>query len=102
VQVNTFDRAEDRLARRSGRLAGVGAARANLTVREEPERPAEVRRVVMTLRQRGELREKRVLRLDMKGDGEELGAIDLLPELGRRGESFVMVSNGAGTLRRSF
>jgi hypothetical protein len=94
VQVRAFDRAEDRLAGGAGRLARVGAARANAAIREEPEGPTEMRGVVVTFRQRGELREKRVLRLDMEGDAEELGAIDLLPELGRRGEALVMVSNG--------
>ena len=101
VQVRAFDRAEDRLAGGAGRLAGIGAARANVAVREEAERPAEMRRVVMPLRQRGELREKRILGLDMESDAEELGAIDLLPELGRRGESSIVVSNGCNSTSKA-
>ena len=94
VQIRAFDRAEDRLSGGAGRLAGVGAARANVAMREEPERPAEMRRVVMTFRQHGELREEFVLRFDVKRDAEELGAIDLLPKLGGRGERSVVIEHG--------
>src|SRR4051794_22099644 len=59
-----------------------------------------MRRVVMPLRQRSEFLEEFVLRFDMERDAEKLGAIDLLPELGRRGEGFVMVSNAKTLLRR--
>jgi hypothetical protein len=50
-----------------------------------------MRRVVMPLCQACERREKRLLSLDMKGDAEELGAIDLLPKLGECGDGAVMV-----------
>src|SRR5438270_3674631 len=43
VQIRAFDRAEDRLPCGAGRLAGVGAARANIAICEEAKRPAEMR-----------------------------------------------------------
>ena len=61
-----------------------------------------MRRVVVPLRQRGELREERFVVLNVKRDAEELRAIDLLPELGRRRRACGSGRSSAHIIARMF
>src|SRR5205085_1646330 len=78
AQRRRLDRIQDRLARRSRRLARVGAALAVA----QTKRPAVMRRIEVLLLDPLQLREECVIARHRKRDAEKIGALDLLPELG--------------------
>src|SRR2546428_12598495 len=78
-QIRPLDRGENRPPSGSRRLTGIRAPRPCIS--KQPECPAVMRRVKVTLRNYVELFEELFLGRDWKGNAEEVGALDLVPKL---------------------